>query len=63
MPEAKLSIVFSEYYILILFLIFLGNHFNSETMAPLSNAEKCRRYRKKHIEEYRKADTLRKNTE
>ena len=29
-------------------------------MAPLSNAEKCRRYRMKNAETYRKADALRK---
>ena len=29
-------------------------------MAPISNAEKCRRYREKHRDEYRKADALRK---
>ena len=29
-------------------------------MAPISNAEKCRRYREKHKDEYRKADALRK---
>ena len=29
-------------------------------MAPLSNAEKCRRYRERHIHDYRKADALRK---
>ena len=39
MPEAKLSILFSEYYLLILFLIFLGNHFNTQTMTPLSTQE------------------------
>ena len=60
MPEAKLNILFSEYYLLIIFLIFLGNHFNTQTMAPLSNAEKCRRYQEKHREEYCKTDALRK---
>ena len=29
-------------------------------MAPLSNAEKCRRYRMKNTETYRKANTLKK---
>ena len=29
-------------------------------MAPLSNAEKCRRYRMKNADTYRKADALRK---
>ena len=29
-------------------------------MAPISNAEKCRRYREKHRDKYRKADALRK---
>ena len=29
-------------------------------MAPLSNAEKCRRYREKYREVYSKADALRK---
>ena len=29
------------------------------TIAPISNAEKCRRYREKHAEKYRKADALR----
>ena len=29
-------------------------------MAPLSNAEKCRRYRERHANDYRKADALRK---
>ena len=56
MPEVKLSILFSEYYLLILFLIFLGNHFNNQAMTPLSmqkNWEKQRR-------EYRKANALRK---
>ena len=57
MPKARLSIIFSEYYLLIIFL----NHFNTQTMAPLSNVEKCRRYREKHREEYRKANALRKN--
>ena len=56
MLEAKLNILFSEYYLLILFLIFLGNHFNTQAMTPLSmqkNWEKQRR-------EYRKANALRK---
>ena len=29
-------------------------------MAPISNAEKCRRYREKHQDEYKKRDVLRK---
>ena len=29
-------------------------------MAPISNAEKCRRYREKYRDKYRKADALRK---
>ena len=44
MLEAKLNILFSEYYLLILFLIFLGNQ---------KNWEKQRR-------KYRKANALRK---
>ena len=36
--------LFCEYYLLIIFLIFLGNHFNTQTMAPLSYAKR-RRYR------------------
>ena len=31
-------------------------------MAPISNAEKCRPYREKHRDEYRKADALRKKS-
>ena len=29
-------------------------------MAPLSNSDKCRRYRERHIHDYRRADALRK---
>ena len=29
-------------------------------MAPITNAEKCRRYRQRHGDKYRKADALRK---
>ena len=36
------------------------NHFNTETMAPLSNAEKCRRYWENDREQCCKADALRK---
>ena len=56
MPE----IMFSEYYLFILFLPVLGNHFNTRTMGPLANKEKCRSYRKKHREEYHKSDAFRK---
>ena len=60
MPEAELKIMFPKYCLFILLLPVLGNYFNTRTIGPLVNKEKCRSYQKKHREECRNYDAFRK---
>lgn len=51
--RAKLSISHLSFPVLFYFSLILVNQLSNN--GPISNAEKCRRYRERHREEYRKA--------